>query len=107
MEVKITLGGTEYLLKYTLRALFIFERLAGKSLKFETTLDTYIFFYSVILANNPGAIGLTFENFIDLLDKEPEVIIDFTKFLSQSDTLNGMLEEDNEGEESGGTEGND
>lgn len=52
----ITINNTEYKVKYTIRALFIFEQITGKAFEIKTLLDNYIFFYSMILANNPDNI---------------------------------------------------
>ena len=47
---KITIKGTDYKLKYTIRAMFIYEQITGKPFGISTLLDNYIFFYSLILA---------------------------------------------------------
>nr|DAO24987.1 MAG TPA: tail assembly chaperone protein [Caudoviricetes sp.] len=68
----ITINNTEYKVKYTIRALFIFEQITGKAFEIKTLLDNYIFFYSMILANNPGNI-LDWNVFIDALDSDPSI----------------------------------
>lgn len=69
---KIKINGTEYALKYTIRALFIFEQITGKSFRIETVLDNYIFFYSIILANNPDKV-LQWDDYLDALDNDPSL----------------------------------
>ena len=49
---QITINGKNYNIKYSLRALFIFEQITNKSFEIKTLLDNYIFFYSMILASN-------------------------------------------------------
>ena len=68
----ITINNTEYKVKYTIRALFIFEQITGKAFEIRTLLDNYIFFYSMILANNPDNI-LDWNVFIDALDSDPSI----------------------------------
>lgn len=68
----ITINNTEYKVKYTIRALFIFEQITGKAFEIKTLLDNYIFFYSMILANNPDNI-LDWNVFIDALDSDPSI----------------------------------
>lgn len=68
----ITINNTEYKVKYTIRALFIFEQITGKAFEIKTLLDNYIFFYSMILANNPDNI-LEWNIFIDALDSDPSI----------------------------------
>ena len=38
------INNKEYKLKYTLRALFIYEQITGKAFKLETLTDEYLFF---------------------------------------------------------------
>ena len=68
----ITINNTEYKVKYTIRALFILEQITGKAFEIKTLLDNYIFFYSMILANNPDNI-LDWNVFIDALDSDPSI----------------------------------
>mgnify|MGYP007088308818 FL=1 len=68
----IKINGIEYKVKYTIRALFIFEKITGKPFEVKTLLDNYIFFYSMILANNPDNI-LDWDKFLDALDSDPTI----------------------------------
>ena len=49
----MTIKGQDYKLKYTLRALFIYEQITGKAFELKTITDEYLFFYCVLMANNP------------------------------------------------------
>lgn len=73
--------GTEIKLKYTLRALFAFEQITQKTFKLESLIDQYIFYYCLVIAANPD-INLSFDDFIDELDNNPNLIIEFNQFLS-------------------------
>jgi hypothetical protein len=68
------INNKEYKLKYTLRALFIFEQTTGRAFKMETLTDEYIFFYCILAANNPN-MDLTFEGLIDAIDEDPTIMI--------------------------------
>lgn len=71
---KIKIKGKNYNIKYTIRALFIFEQITGKPFKIETLLDNYVFFYSIILANNMDKENIiSWDEFIDELDKNPNL----------------------------------
>lgn len=71
---KIKIKGKNYNIKYTIRALFIFEQITGKSFKIESLLDNYIFFYSMILANNQDKSDiLSWDDFLDALDNDPNL----------------------------------
>lgn len=71
---QIEINGVKYNIKYTIRALFIFEQITGKPFKIENLLDNYIFFYSMILANNQDMENIiSWDDFLDALDKEPDL----------------------------------
>lgn len=68
----IKINGVDYKIKYTIRALFIFEQITGKAFKIENLLDNYIFFYSMILANNPDNT-LDWDDFLNCIDDNPNL----------------------------------
>lgn len=71
---KIKIKGKNYNIKYTIRALFIFEQITGKAFRIETLLDNYLFFYSMILANNQDKADiLSWDDFLDALDNDPQL----------------------------------
>lgn len=74
---KVSINGTEYNVKYTIRALFYFERITGKAFEIKTLQDNYILFYCMILANNPDNI-LEWEDFLDAVDNDPKLIEQLT-----------------------------
>jgi hypothetical protein len=65
----ITINGEEYKVKYSIRALFIYEKITGETFSIKTTMDEYLFFYSILLANNQNMV-LTFEQFLDACDDD-------------------------------------
>lgn len=92
----ISINGKDYKVKYTIRALFIFEQITGKAFKLETMLDSYIFYYSMILANNKDQV-LQWEEFLDALDENPKLLQDMEKVMKEEDGKNSLF---NDGEES-------
>lgn len=80
--MEITIKDTAYTLKYTLRALFVFEQITGKAFKVETLTDEYIFLYSVLLANNPD-VQLTFDELIAAEDEGSNIMVQFKAFLDK------------------------
>lgn len=95
---EITLNNKVYKVKYTIRALFIFEQITGKSFKLETLLDNYVFYYSIILANNPDNI-IDWDEFIDALDNDPKKLEEFGKVLSDEEKKDKLFEVVEEGED--------
>lgn len=78
----MTIRNTEYKLKYTLRALFIYEQITGKVFKMETITDEYLFFYCILLANNPD-MQLTFAELIEAVDEDMSIMLEFQSFLKK------------------------
>ncbi len=86
----INIKNKEYKVKQTLRALFIFEQITGRPFEIKTMLDNYIFFYSVILANNPDNI-LDWDDFIDALDENPNLLNDFTELNQEQNKVDALF----------------
>lgn len=78
--MEITIKEQTYKVKYSIRALFVFEQLTGKSFVLEKMMDFYIFYYAMILANNPDC-NLLFDEFIDQCDENPEISKQFQIYL--------------------------
>ena len=85
---EIEINGKNYKLKYTIRSLFIWEQITGKSFKIENMLDNYLFFYSMILANNPDEI-LAWDDYLNAMDEDP------TLFKRMSDIIEEQQKKDN------------
>ena len=77
----ITINNKEYKLKYTIRALFIFEQITNKPFAINTLMDNYLFFYCILLANNEDA--LEWDEFIDALDNEPNLLNELSSIVSK------------------------
>lgn len=95
---KIKIKGKNYNIKYTIRALFIFEQITGKPFKIETLLDNYLFFYSMILANNQDKSEiLSWDDFIDALDNDPNLFGKINNAVEQQQKQDKIFnqEEDN------------
>lgn len=97
---KIKIGKKNYNVKYTIRALFLFEQITKKSFKIETLLDNYIFFYCMILANNPDNI-LEWDDFVDALDKDPKLFEKINKVVMNQQKKNDLLDDGEKEKEDG------
>lgn len=91
----IEINGTEYKIKYTIRALFIFEQISGKSFKIETLLDNYLFFYSMLLACNKDNV-LTWDEFIDALDEDPTLLKDMNEVVEAQQKQTSLFNTDDD-----------
>lgn len=95
--MKITIKEQTYKVKYSIRSLFIFEQLTGKTFTLESLLDQYIFFYSMILANNPEST-LTFDDFIDVCDEDFTLVTNLQKYVSDVFAKQAQLNKAGEGD---------
>ena len=102
--MNITIKGVTYAIRYTLRALFIFEQVTGKSFKVETTMEQFLFYYSILLANNPG-MTMSFEDFIDACEPDqPEsadIIKAFSDLLEAQEKKMGIMKGGEDDEDGG------
>lgn len=87
----ITIKGKEYKIKYSLRAMFIFEAIKQEPFKIETLLDNYVFLYAMILANNPDNV-LNWDDFIDTLDNDPKIYKELMEILNDQEAKNRMYD---------------
>lgn len=92
---EIEINGKNYKLKYTIRSLFIFEQITKKQFKIETLLDNYLFFYSMILANNPDNV-LDWDTFINSMDEDPELFKRMSEIIAIQQKKNELFEDDDE-----------
>lgn len=97
MNSMIKIGEQEYKLKYTVRALFIYERLAGKSYDLGELINDYLLLYSILLAVNE-TFDMKFDDFIDQCDLNPSIFNEFKKWfltiLEQKATLQNQEKEE-------------
>lgn len=92
---KIKIGKKSYNLKYTIRALFLFEQITKKPFKIETLLDNYIFFYCMLLANNKDNV-LDWDDFIDALDSDATLFGRMSEIVTAQQKKNELFEDSEE-----------
>ena len=79
----IKINDKEYKVKYTIRALFIYEQITGKPFAINTLLDNYLFFYCMILANNPDDL-LEWDQFLNAIDNDPTLFTQINSTVEDS-----------------------
>lgn len=87
----VIINGKEYAVKYTIRALFIFEQITGKPFKIETLLDNYVFFYSMLLASNKDNV-LSWDDFIDALDADRTLFQKLNNIVAEQEKARQVFE---------------
>ena len=95
----IKINGVDYKVKYTIRALFLMEQITGKPFEIKTLLDNYLFFYCMILANNKDKEKiLGWDEFIDALDSDKELMKQLTDIQIEEQKKNELLADDKDKE---------
>lgn len=79
----IKINDKEYKVKYTIRALFYWEQITGKPFAINTLLDNYLFFYCMILANNPDNV-LEWDQFLNAIDNDPTLFTQLNSTVEDS-----------------------
>lgn len=97
--MEITINKKVYKVKYTIRALFIFEQITGKPFNIATLFDNYLFFYCLILANNPDNV-LDWDEYIEAIDSNKDLYLQLTKAVEEYQKQDTLLS--GEGEEADG-----
>lgn len=94
----LNIKGKDVTLRYSFRAFFIFENIVGRSFQPNTTTDILCFFYSVIMASDKN-LDFQFDEFLDMVDENPELIVKFSEFISKEVSKNRTLSPDQEDDE--------
>ena len=80
----IKINGEEYVIKYTIRALFMWENITGKPFKINTLLDNYIFFYCMLLAYHTYKV-LDWDSYLDALDSDTTLFSQMTEIVNKAE----------------------
>ena len=89
----ITIKGNEYNVKYTIRSMFIFEKITKKQFKIDSLIDWYVLYYCIILANNTDTT-LTLDEFIDACDDDTSIVTKMQSYLSKVFEQRAMFAKD-------------
>ncbi len=89
----ITINKKKITLKYSLRAMLMYENITGGTLKPSNLSDVITFYYCVVLASSMD-FSLSFENFLNWLDENPESISEFGLWLQNISFNNNKLKKD-------------
>jgi hypothetical protein len=93
--MKVTINGIDVELKYTMRSLMIYEKIYGKTFQPEGLSEMMVYFYSTILASDKN-VKLSFDEFLDMLDNNPEMLTDFANWLTATTSVNKYIKNEEE-----------
>lgn len=82
--------GKDYDLKYSIRAIMIYENATNKSFNPKTFSDIITFFYCILVSSGKGDV-FDFEVFTSILDEHPEKIQEFSEWLTGVFTMNQVM----------------
>ena len=78
--MKITINDKEIELKYTLRSMLMYENITDKTFNPSTMSDVITFMYCIVVASSKD-YSLKFDDFIDWLDENPNIINEFGEWI--------------------------
>lgn len=84
--MKINIKGTEYNIRYTMRALLIFENITSKPVQISTLTDQCTLIYSMLHACNKDCT-VSFDDVIDTLDEQPMLLRDVCEMIMKATQL--------------------
>ena len=91
--MKITIKGNEIELKYSIRALMMYENVEGKTFQPKSLQDIMTFFYCVVISSSKD-YSITFDDFIDFVDEDNTLITNFTEWLLATTDNQNKLKKD-------------
>lgn len=86
----ITIKGREIELKYSIRALLIFENITGESFKGDTLEQMVTLFYSIVLSSTKD-FTINFDEFLDEIDNNPELLKQYTEWLLDMNKVQDLI----------------
>ena len=78
----VIIQGKEWKLAYNLRTLFVYEETAGHPYKGEKTIDTYLLFFAMLIANN-AEFSMSFDEFIEECDADMNLYGTFVEVVEE------------------------
>lgn len=86
----ININNKEIELKYSIRALMMYENITGNSFNPSNITDMLTFFYCIIISSSKD-YSYSFDNFIDDLDKDPSMLESMTKWMQGNNNTHDTL----------------
>lgn len=99
--MKIQIKDKDIELKYSFRAMMVFEEITGNSFSFKGVKDLIIYFYCTIVASDKD-LDLDFDYFMDWLDSNPEELNNFTEWVVSHNKKNTYIRQNQETDEGDG-----
>lgn len=78
--MRVLIKDKDIELKYSFRAMMLFEEITKKSFSLNGMKDLIVYFYSTIIASDKD-LDIDFDWFMDWLDSDPETLNDFSNWV--------------------------
>ena len=89
----------EYELKSSFRAYMLYENITGKSFEPTTMTDIINFFYCIVITSSKD-YEYKYNDFLDTLDENANLMVEFSEWLTNEYTKNAMLSPEDKPEDS-------
>jgi hypothetical protein len=97
MRSEIEIGGRLYRAKITLRSYMAYEEIMNEPFSPTKTINTLVFLYCVLLANNDDIPE--WNEFLAILDEDPKLTESLADWLTKQDELGGLRENPESGDD--------
>ena len=88
--MEITIKDKTITLKKTFRSLIAYESATGKAFNPKTITETIMYFYCVIVSSDLN-LELTYDDFMDWLDDNPEALQGFTAWIIEQSEIESKV----------------
>lgn len=84
-KITITINGVKYIIKQSFRSLMLFEEMTGKTVNKmnDSIADILKLFYCILKGNNMVTFTYSFDEWLDVIDEQPEALTTFTDYLTE------------------------
>ena len=82
----LKIDGKEIEIKNKMRAILIYEQITDKTFAPTSLTDILVYFYSLMLANDPKS-SVTFDKFMDYIDDNPDVVKEFQNWVVEQNRI--------------------
>ena len=88
--MQITINKKKITLKYSIRALMLYENITGGSFAPKSITDIITFMYCIVVSSADD-YSYKFEDFLNYLDEHPDTFNKFSEWLTSNDAANVAL----------------
>lgn len=86
--MKLKINENEIELKHTLRSLILYENVTGQTFAAPQTIQDIITYFYCVVVGSSKDYSLSFDEFVDVLDEQPNLINEFTQWIQDQAKIN-------------------